>query len=96
MPKKGHTEGQIVAVLRQAEAGERVPTFAARWGSTGGLLPVEGAYPAKLESTTAMASVTAAIQRIPTLSLLVWGALVSIDRPVDLWAAGRPHHTGEM
>ena len=24
MPKKGHTEEQIVAVLRQAEAGEKV------------------------------------------------------------------------
>ena len=79
MTKKGHTEGQIVAVLRQAEAGERVPTFAARWGSTGGLLPVEDAYPAKLESTTAMASVTAAIQRIPTFEFVSVGG-AGLDR----------------
>ena len=32
MPKKGHTEEQIEAVLRQVEAGERWQTFAARWG----------------------------------------------------------------
>ena len=33
MPKKGHTEEQIVAVLRQVEAGARVLRFVARRGS---------------------------------------------------------------
>ena len=33
MPKSGHTEEQIVAVLRQVEAGARVDDVAARWES---------------------------------------------------------------
>ena len=30
MPKKAHSEEQIVAMLRQGEAGEKVGDFAAR------------------------------------------------------------------
>ena len=33
MPKKTHTEEQIVAVLRQVEAGARVDDVCRRWGS---------------------------------------------------------------
>jgi hypothetical protein len=33
VPKKGHTEEQIVAVLRQGEAGEKVGIFVGSWGS---------------------------------------------------------------
>jgi hypothetical protein len=32
MPKKGHTEEQIVAVLRQVEAGERVAEICRKVG----------------------------------------------------------------
>jgi putative transposase len=32
MPKKGHTEEQIVAVLRQAEAGEKVSELCRKVG----------------------------------------------------------------
>ena len=33
MPKKAHTEEQIVAVLRQGKRARRWAKFAARWGS---------------------------------------------------------------
>jgi putative transposase len=32
MPKKGHTEEQIVAVLRQGEAGEKAVDISGGWG----------------------------------------------------------------
>ena len=36
MPKKAHTEEQIVAVLRQGEAGEKVADICRRLGSARG------------------------------------------------------------
>ena len=36
MPKKAHTEEQIVAVLRQAEAGEKVGIFCRKVGISEG------------------------------------------------------------
>jgi hypothetical protein len=43
MPKKGHTEQQIVAVLRQAEAGEKVADICRKVGIARRLLRVEKA-----------------------------------------------------
>jgi len=44
MSKEGHTEEQIIAVLRLVQAGERVADICCKLGTrSSNLLPVEGA-----------------------------------------------------
>lgn len=43
MPKKGHTEQEIIAALKQQEAGDKTVDICASWASDKPLLPVEEA-----------------------------------------------------